>query len=191
MRSAPHSPIATFLEARQGETDVSENTLLAYGRDLFDFESGLKGRNTDLISATRGDIEEYLIGLDQLGMARSTRGRRLSSIRQFYRFAFEENWRGDNPSAQIKGPQRQKLLPKTLSEQDVDKLLQAAGKTGRSADDKSRNICLFQLLYATGMRVSELVSLPVSAARGNPHFGKQAFPKLVLSQMTAVVVCSY
>ena len=92
----------------------------------------------------------------------------MSAIRQFFRFAFEEGWRSDNPAVRIKGPARAKRLPKTLSETEVEALLTAARKMGR-ADDQLRNTCLMEVLYATGLRVSELVSLPVSAARGDPR----------------------
>jgi len=161
--------ISQFLEAAQAELGASENTVLAYGRDLMDFTGFLAHANATLASADRLMIERYLIAQDQAGMAQSTRARRLSSIRQYYRFAYEEGWRTDNPAAQIKGPKRQKSLPKTLSETDVGRLLDQAAKQGRSAVEISRNACLFQLLYATGMRVTELVSLPDAAARGNPQ----------------------
>jgi integrase/recombinase XerD len=99
-------------------------------------------------------------------LAKSTRARRLSSIKQIYRFAFEEGWREDNPAIQIAGPGLDKRLPKTLTVEEVDRLLEAARTMGR---DRLRNTCLMELLYATGMRVTELVSLPVSAARGDPR----------------------
>jgi len=161
--------IPTFLEAIRAELDTADNTILAYARDLNDFDGFLKKKQSDLLQADRALIEQYLIRLDQAGMARATRARRLSAIRQFYRFAYEEGWRSDNPSAQIKGPRREKSLPKTLTENAVDQLIQAAERTGKSTSERSRNHCLFQLLYATGMRVTELVSLPVNAARGDPR----------------------
>ena len=159
--------IATFLEAQAAELGAAENTLLAYARDLRDFTGWLAGR-TELLAVCQDDIECYLIGLDADGMSRATRARRLSAIKQFYRFAFEEGWRADNPAIRIKGPGRDKRLPKTLSEEEVDRLLDAARGLER-LDDRLRNVCLMELLYATGMRVSELVSLPASAARGDPR----------------------
>jgi integrase/recombinase XerD len=160
--------IATFLDAQAAELDAAENTRLAYARDLKDFVAWLTGRGRGLLEADQADIESYLIDLDSIGMSRSTRARRLSAIRQFYRFAFEERWRNDNPGLQIKGPKKQKTLPKTLTEDEVEHLLEAA-RTARRANDQARNACLLELLYATGMRVSELVSLPVEAARGDPR----------------------
>ena len=161
--------ISPFLEAQAAELNAAENTLLAYGRDLMDVEGWLAGQGKGFDTATRGDIEGYLIHLDAQGMAKSTRARKLSAIKQLYRFAYEEGLRGDNPALQIKGPGRDRALPKTLSMAEVDRLLEAAETHGRSAGDRLRNTCLMQVLYATGMRVSELVSLPVSAARGDPQ----------------------
>lgn len=160
--------IATFLEAQAAELNSARNTQEAYGRDLLNFADWLKNRKLDFASAERADIETYLISCDTEGLARATRARRLSSIKQIYRFAFEEGWRTDNPALQIKGPGKDKRLPKTLSEAEVDGLLLAAGEVGRSNAEKLRNTCLMQILYATGLRVSELVSLPVSAVRGDP-----------------------
>jgi len=169
---APHDAhqwISTFLDAQAAELGASRNTLLAYGRDLKDFTSWL-GRNTlDIAATTQQDIENYLINCDAQGLAKSTRARRLSAVKQIYRFAFEEGWRADNPAIQIRGPGRDKKLPKTLEVIEVDRLLDAARQTGRNTSDKLRNTCLMELLYATGMRVTELMSLPVSAARGDPR----------------------
>ncbi|MFU8864171.1 MAG: site-specific tyrosine recombinase XerD [Rhodobacterales bacterium] len=160
--------ISTFLEAQAAELGAATNTLLAYGRDLKDFADWLSKRGT-FVTATQDDVEAYLIHCDAQGLAKSTRARRLSAIRQLYRFAFEEGWRADNPAIQISGPGRDKRLPKILSVEEVDRLLTAARSTGRGKDDRVRNTCLMELLYATGMRVSELVSLPVAAARGDPR----------------------
>lgn len=160
--------ISAFLEAHAAELAASENTLLAYGRDLTHFADWLGDRNRDLDTADQAIIESYLIDLDNSGLSRSTRARRLSAIRQYYRFAFEEGWRTDNPGLQIKGPKREKSLPKTLSEAEVEAILAAARDAGRP-EDRVRNTCMIEVLYATGMRVSELVSLPVAAARGNPN----------------------
>lgn len=148
---------------------AAKNTQEAYARDLRDFAHWLAGQNSDFASAAQADVEGYMIHCDAQGLAQSTRARKLSSIKQLYRFAFEEGWRADNPAIRIKGPGRAKRLPKTLEVTEVDRLLQAARVTGRSKEDKLRNTCLMELLYATGMRVTELVSLPVSAARGDPQ----------------------
>lgn len=161
--------ISTFLEAQAAEAGAARNTLLAYGRDLKDVAAWLLHRKLGFGQASRDDVEAYLISCDAEGLSRATRARRLSAIRQLYHFAFEEGWRTDNPAIQIKGPGRDKRLPKTLEVIEVDRLLDAARQTGRKPADRLRNTCLMELLYATGMRVSELMSLPVAAARGNPN----------------------
>ncbi|WP_090214615.1 site-specific tyrosine recombinase XerD [Litoreibacter janthinus] len=187
--------IETFLDAQSAELDASENTLLAYGRDLIDFSGWLSDRGQTFETATRADVEDYLIHCDDQGLAQSTRARRLSAIKQLYRFAYEEGWREDNPAIQIKGPGRRKSLPKTLSVEEVDRLLGAAQTSARSQDDRLRNTCLMELLYATGMRVSELVTLPVSAARGDPRMllvkgkgGKERMVPLAASARDALAV---
>ena len=159
--------ISTFLEAQAAELDASQNTLLAYGRDLKAFAAFLGADGFDTV--TRDRIEGFMIDSETEGLAASTRARRLSAIKQLFRFAYEEGWRADNPSLKITGPTRAKSLPKTLSEAQVEALLEAARGLGRRDQDRLRNTCLMELLYATGMRVSELVSLPVSAARGDPR----------------------
>lgn len=156
-----------FLEAQAAELDAATNTQLAYARDLRSFADWLEGKaHSHFASATQDQIERYLIWCDAQGLAKSTRARRLSAIKQLFRFAFEEGWRTDNPAIRIAGPGRDKRLPKTLTHAEVDALLNAARQ---SPKDGVRNTCLMELLYATGMRVTELVSLPVSAARGDPR----------------------
>jgi integrase/recombinase XerD len=158
--------VSTFLEAQAAELGAAKNTLLAYGRDLSDYVGWITGRGRSLLNANREDIEAYLISCDAAGLSRGTRARRLSSIRQIYRFAFDEGWRSDNPAIRISGPGRAQRLPGTLSEDEVTRLLAAAGE---DHPQRIRNLCLIELLYATGMRVSELVSLPVAAVRGDPR----------------------
>lgn len=161
--------ISAFLEAQAAELGAARNTLLAYGRDLKDFAAWLAHRNIGFDAVEQAQVEAYLISCDAQGLSRATRARRLSAIKQLYRFAFQEGWRSDNPALQVSGPGRDKKLPKTLSEAEVDRLLDAARTSGRRPIDRARNTCLMELLYATGMRVTELVSLPVSAARGDPR----------------------
>lgn len=160
--------ISTFLEARAAETGAARNTLLAYGRDLKDFLDFLVRRNSGLMDAARDDVERYIILCEADGMSVATRARRLSSIKSFYRFAYEEGWREDNPALAISGPGQSRKLPKTLGVADVGRLLDAARAFGRTDEDKLRMTCLMELLYATGMRVSELVGLPLMAAKGDP-----------------------
>jgi len=161
--------ISAFLEAQAAERNAARNTQLAYGRDLLDFAGWLGGQHSEFAKADKAMVEAYLIFCTAQGLSKSTRARRLSSIRQLYRFAHEEGWRGDNPALRLKGPGTQTRLPKTLDLAEVDRLLDAARDKGRSLQDQCRNWCLMELLYATGMRVSELVGLPVAAVRGDPR----------------------
>ncbi|WP_120500829.1 site-specific tyrosine recombinase XerD [Roseovarius sp. EL26] len=161
--------ISVFLESQAAEVGAAQNTLAAYARDLGNYSDWLNSRQLGMGMATQNDIEAYLIHCEAQGLAISTRARRLSAIKQLYRFAFEEGFRSENPAIRIRGPGKAKRLPKTLSEEQVDNLLVAARQCGRSTADKLRNTCLMELLYATGMRVTELVSLPVSSTRGDPN----------------------
>ncbi|HEY0212776.1 MAG TPA: site-specific tyrosine recombinase XerD [Paenirhodobacter sp.] len=167
---APDDPrwLQTFLQAQAAEAGAARNTILGYGRDLTAFLDFVAGRGLRLETLERADIEAWLIRCEAEGLAKSTRARRLSSVRQLFRFAYDEGWRADNPSLRITGPGKAQRLPKTLSIDEVEALLDCARDQGRTATDQIRNRCLMELLYATGMRVTELVSLPVAAARGDP-----------------------
>ncbi len=164
-----HPWIPLFLEAQSAEMGASENTLLAYAHDLKSFSEWIDTKGKSIESADQKDVTSYLVACDAEGLAPATRARRLSTIKQLYRFAFEDRLRADNPALRIKGPGRSRALPRTLSEAEVDRLLEAARRQGRSSGDRIRNTCLMELLYATGMRVSELVSLPAAATRGDPR----------------------
>ncbi|WP_371153784.1 site-specific tyrosine recombinase XerD [Jannaschia sp. 2305UL9-9] len=158
-----------FLEAQAAERGAALNSLMAYRRDIEDFAAHLAARAGDVTTASRSDIEGYLIACEAEGLAPSTRARRLAAIRGLYRFAHEEGLRGDDPAIRISGPSKPKSLPKTLSMDEVDALLSASETLGTTSEQRLRDTCLMQLLYATGMRVTELVSLPISAARGDPR----------------------
>ncbi len=167
---APHDRwTGRFLEAMQAERDAARNTVLSYRRDLDDFARFLADRGSGFGEAARADIEAYVGSLADQGLARATRARRLSAIRQLYRHAFLEGWRSDDPGALVRGPKKARQLPGSLGEAEVDRLLDAAETRGATPEARLRNRCLMQLLYATGLRVSELVALPVAAARGDPR----------------------
>ncbi len=168
--SAPAATwVPRFLEAIQAERDAARNTILSYARDFTDFAAFLGTVSHDFTTAGRAEIEAYLVDQQMRGMAQATRARRLSAIRQLYRFAFLEGWRADDPGALIKGPKRVRALPGTLSEAEVDRLLAMAESFAATEVERRRDSCLLQLLYATGLRVSELVSLPAAAVRGDPR----------------------
>jgi len=175
--------ISAFLDAQAAEQGAARNTLLAYGRDLSDASASLARRGATFGGADRAALEVYLAELDALGLAAATRARRLSALKQLYRFAHDEGWRPDNPALQIKGPVRRRALPGTLDMAEVDALLAAAEQHGKTLPDRLRATCLMQILYATGLRVSELVALPVAAVRGDPQLllvrGKGSKERLV------------
>ena len=187
--------ISNFLEAQAAELGAARNTQEAYGRDLKDFLSFLESRGAGFATADRAMVEDYLVQCEAIGLATATKARRLSSIKQLYRFAFEENLRKDNPAIQVRGPRKDKRLPKSLSLQEVEQLLQTAHTMPKQRADKMRLTCLMDLLYATGMRVTELVSLPVAAVRGNPDMilvrgkgGKERLVPLSPSARDAVIL---
>ncbi|CAM3179013.1 tyrosine recombinase [Paracoccus nototheniae] len=163
-----HGAISAFLDAQAAEAGAARNTLLAYGRDLRDLSDWLGHRGLSLAALSRDQVEDYLSHCDAQGLSRATRARRLSAIRQFTRFALDEGWREDDPAIRIAGPGRAKRVPRTLDRDQIGALLAAAPMIGRTPTDRTRNLCLIEMLYATGMRVSELVSLPVAGCRGDP-----------------------
>jgi len=165
----PQRWISTFLQAQSAEQDAARNTQLAYGRDLLAFAEWLAAQDQTFANATRAEVEAYIVSCEAKGLAPATRARRLSAIRQLYRFAKEEGWRDNNPALRIAGAGASRHLPQTLSEEDVTAILTAARHFGKAPRDHLRNTALVELLYATGMRVSELVELPVAAARGEPR----------------------
>ena len=149
------------------ERGAARATLLAYRRDLADLAAFAGGRGADLPAADEGLLRDYLAALSLRGIAPSTLARRLATIRQFFRFLFAEDVRQDDPTASLDGPRRQRPLPKVLSEDEVEELL----ATARRSDGVGgpRLLAMVELLYATGLRVSELVSLPRSVARRDPR----------------------
>ncbi len=161
--------ISSFLEAQAAERGITGNTQIAYNTDLKDFLSFIKNRDSDFSIADRAIVEEYLVRCDTIGLAQATKARRLSSIKQLFSFIFEEDLRKDNPAIQLRGPSKSKRLPKSLSIKEVEEILRCARTVPKSKPEKMRLTCLIEMLYATGMRVTELVSLPVAATRGNPE----------------------
>lgn len=181
MRTAPSvaSPvrIETFLEILSAERGAADNTLDAYRRDLEDLSAWLNAHGSDLDNAQPADLERYLAALAADGFATASQARRLSSIRQFYKFLYADGVRGDDPSATLDSPRRGRALPKTLTIAEVDRLIESArynaGIDGRSAAKALMALRLYtclEVLYATGLRVSELVALPRQAANTEDPF---------------------
>lgn len=160
-------PVSEFLASLASERGAARNTLDAYRRDLADYEASLARAKRSPIEAARNDVESYMAAMAADGFAASTRARRLSAIKQLHAFLYAEGWRDSDPAAPVRGPAKPRRLPKTLGVADVTALLEAAHR-GDSAKP-ARLACLIETLYATGLRVSELVSLPVAPMRRNPQ----------------------
>lgn len=171
MRGARH--LESFLEMLAVERNAAENTLASYRRDLEDFGAFLQARGRGLDQATVDDMPAFLGDLTARGFAASSQARRLSAIRQFHKFLYGEGVRPTDPTGAVDSPKKRRPLPKILSREDVDRLIDATAAEAGRADvtplGRLRALRLHTLLevaYATGLRVSELVSLPASAVRG-------------------------
>ena len=160
--------IEAFLEMCAGERGASANTLEAYRRDLRAFAEFLASLGRGPHEADVAAIRNYLGAMAAQGLAAPSAARRLSSVRQFHRFLCGEGIREDDPCQTVDSPRRGRPLPKLLSEEEVEALLDAA-RRGEGNEGK-RLLALLEMLYATGMRVSELVSLPLSAVARDPRW---------------------
>lgn len=159
--------IEAFLEMMAVERDASPHTLAAYGRDLADAESALTS-DGGLMQAPAEAVEAWFADLSRRGLSAATAARRRSSVRQFYRFALAEGWRADDPSRRLDAPRQGRPLPKSLSRDEIDRLLAAAA--ARDAAAGLRLVALVELAYASGLRVSELLGLKVEAVRRDPAY---------------------
>jgi len=164
--------IAEFLAMLSAERGASENTIEAYAADLSGFVGFLSEKGVAPKDAASQDVQAYLGLLASEGQAPTTRARRLSAIKQFYRFLVAEDVISLDPTSHLQGPKKQRALPKVLSVAEVDRLLDVSqklceGLEGHALFRALRFHCLLELLYATGMRVSELVGLPRSVLRGD------------------------
>lgn len=168
-RQADQRLISLFLDMLAAERGAQKNTLGSYGRDLADFSAHVAQGGRSVRSASTRDLRDYLAALSRRGLGAATVARRLSAIRQLYRFLYGEGLRKDDPAAVLEGPKRSRPLPKTLTLAEVDRLLSTAKSDAdaplRERLRGARLCCLLETLYATGLRVSELVALPLSAAR--------------------------
>ena len=165
--------LEAFLEMMSAERGASENTLAAYRRDLEDADAFLGGR---LATAEPGDVRAWLDDMAGRGFAASSQARKLSSLRQFFRFLHAEGLRTDDPTGTIDGPKKARPLPKTMRENAVTRLLEQVEAEKAEARDEAARLgatrlhALVETLYATGLRVSELVSLPVAVALRDERF---------------------
>src|SRR5579864_4485634 len=192
MRNRPSDAQLTnlFLDMLAAEQGAGDNTLDAYRRDLADFSEFIAPTGQTFIDVETEALRNYLADLDGRGFKSSTVARKLSALRHLFRFLLNERIRADDPAAILSGPKRGRSLPKVLSIADVDRMLTRAKQATEAAEASPsqrlralRLYCLLEVLYATGLRVSELVTLPRSAATRDARMivvrGKGAKERLV------------
>jgi integrase/recombinase XerD len=180
-----------FLEMMAVERAAARNTLTAYGKDLVDAAAFLRARGRDLGTATAEDIEAYFANMGAIGLSPATASRRRAAVRQFYRFVLGEGWRTDDPSRRVEAPKKGRPLPKVLSRDEVERLIAAAA--AKDGAQGLRLACLIEITYASGLRVSELLNLPLTALARDPAFlmvrgkgGKERLAPLNDAARTAV-----
>ena len=171
-KASDETLVELFLDMLSAERGAGENTLVAYRNDLDDLSAHLRAAHRTIADATTDDLRKFIASLAERGFKASSLARRLSAVRQLYRFLYAEGKRTDDPAAVLEGPKRSRSLPKVLSIADVDALLKQARANSENAKQPlaqrlraTRLLCLLEVVYATGLRVSELVALPASAAR--------------------------
>ncbi len=175
MRSAVR--IEAFLEMMSAERGAADNTLASYRRDLEDAAEHMGDAKGGLAGAAAADIRAYLDGIAERGFAPTSQARKLSALRQFFKFLYAEGLRADDPTGTLDAPRKGRPLPKTMSEADTGRLLDRAAAEARDPADGDAALiaarrlhALVEVLYATGLRVSELVSLPASVAQRDERF---------------------
>lgn len=161
--------VEAFLDMMSAERGASANTLDSYRRDLEQLDAFLAAAGSSARKATADDIKRYLALLARKRAAASSQARRLSTLRQYFGFLYAEGHRKDDPTSAIDAPSRSQPLPKIVSRGDVDALILATEADGESADT-ARLLCIVELLYSSGLRVSELVTLPLAAVRRSDGF---------------------
>ncbi|WP_112661713.1 site-specific tyrosine recombinase XerD [Microvirga flavescens] len=188
MSGARHASL--FLDMLAAERGASKNTLDAYRRDLDDYLEYLREQKAEPATTLAATVRGFMASLEERGLKASSAARRLSAVRQFHKFLYVEGYAPEDPTAAVSAPKRGRALPKVLSVEEVDRLLHVAQEGADNAKASSaerlrsaRMACLLELLYATGLRVSELISLPRSAAKTRDRFlvvrGKGAKERLV------------
>ena len=166
---SPRPEVADYLDMLAAERGAGINTLAAYRRDLDDYLGFLARAGIDLAEVDAGTLRAFLVDLETRGLKASSAARRLSCVRGFHKFLYAEGAAEADPSVAVSGPRKGRSLPKVLSIAEVDRLLTVVQAAASASESPSagrrarRMVCLLELLYATGLRVSELVALPRAA----------------------------
>ncbi|MFN3228305.1 MAG: tyrosine recombinase [Asticcacaulis sp.] len=163
------SQAEAFLEMMAVERNASPHTLAAYARDLADADAWMADRG-GLQAATAETVEAYFRHLATRGLSAATASRRRSALRQFYRYCLGEGWRSDDPSRRVEAPRAGRTLPKVIERPDIDALISEALTLDGGGAHGLRLACLIELLYASGLRVSELVGLKLEAVTKDPAY---------------------
>jgi integrase/recombinase XerD len=166
--------VEAFLDMMSAERNASQNTLAAYRRDLEDFVQSCARQGSSLKKATRETVRKYLSELSAAALKPSSQARKLSALRRFYGFLYSENIRPDDPCGAIASPRTVRPLPKVLSAGETARLLEAARalrpENGKDDPERTRLVCIVEMLYASGLRISELMSFPLSGVRAGERF---------------------
>jgi integrase/recombinase XerD len=171
MKTRAASHVTGFLEALASERGASANTIEAYRRDLVDYEAYLTGKGLNALKAGAPSVRGFLAARSAQSLSAASLARRLSAIRQFHKFLYAEGWRSDDPTLAVEGPRRSRPLPKLLTMAEVERLiavaregLDIAERALRERLEAARIACLIELIYASGLRVSEVLSLKKAVA---------------------------
>jgi integrase/recombinase XerD len=159
-----------FLDMMSAERGASANTLAAYRRDILDFAEGCRRSGTSLKQAERAHVRSFLESLASAHLKPSSQARKLSALRRFYAFLYAEGMRRDDPCGAVEAPRLSRPLPKILSAAEALRLVEAARADSPGDAESARLLCIVEMLYASGLRVSELVGLPLSSVRTNERF---------------------
>src|SRR5258708_32898338 len=162
--------IECFLDMMSAERGASENTIAAYRRDILDFAATAAPSGSDLQHAGREEGRAHLSALSSAAMKASSQARKLSALRGFYGFLYSEAVRRDDPCGAVEAPRLSRPLPKILSAEDALKLVHAAREGVEESPEAARLLCIVEMLYASGLRISELVGLPLAAVRNKERF---------------------
>lgn len=162
--------VESFLDMMSAERGAAANTLDAYRRDILDFARHCAKHGSDLKQAEKKDVRSFLAMLSAAALKSSSQARKLSALRRFYGFLYGEGIRRDDPCGAVDAPRQSRPLPKILSAEEALKLVDTAREKSEDSAEGARLLCIIEMLYASGLRVTELVALPLAAVRGKERF---------------------